>query len=98
MKRGVTAAYWRQASPNANALIAATLRNLGGGKFFKRLEIAERDWVDGDIVKQLWQRHEQRPEPAIEVWQLWAIAAIELWSIHAARSASLSPGATIGVA
>ena len=88
----------RQDSPNANALVAATLRHIGGRDFFEHLQIAERDWVDREAVKQLWERHEQRAEPGIEVWQLWAIAAIELWSIHAARSAPTSQGAMTSVA
>ena len=88
----------RQTSPNANALVAATLRNIGGRTFFEQLQIADRDWVEPTAVMQLWRKHQQRTEPGIEAWQLWAIAAMELWSIHAARPASTPHGAMTSVA
>jgi hypothetical protein len=88
----------RQTSPNANALVAATLRNIGGRTFFEQLQIADRDWVEPTAVMQLWRKHQQRTEPGIEAWQLWAIAAMELWSIHAARPASTPHGAITSVA
>lgn len=88
----------RQDSPDANALVAATLRNIGGREFFEQLQVADRGWVDRDAVRQLWIRHEQRGAAGIEVWQLWAVAAIELWSIHAARSATPPQGAATSVA
>lgn len=88
----------RQVSPNANALVAATLRNIGGRDFFERLQIVERDWVDRDAVRQLWERYEQRGSAGIEVWHLWAIAAMELWSLHAAPSTGTSQGAVTSVA
>lgn len=88
----------RQDSPNADALVAATLDRLGGRRFFERLDIANRDWIDAAAVLTLWDRHLRRGRTGVEVWQLWAIAAVELWSLHAAARSSPFPGATTSVA
>ena len=87
----------RQQSPNANALVAATLRQLGGRSFFERMQIVSNDWIDHAEVMQLWDRLAGTHEPGVEVWQLWAVAAMELWWVHAASSTA-SQGATSSVA
>lgn len=88
----------RQDSPNANLLTAQTLARLGGRGFFQRLQIAELDWIDRDAALALWDRATERSQPGIEVWQLWAIAAVELWWRHAIVPSAAYQGATTSVA
>lgn len=88
----------RQDSPNANLLVAATLLRIGGRRWFERLTISDLGWTDRNAVLKLWDRCERNATaPGIEVWQLWAIAAIELWWVHAA-SRTARQGETINVA
>lgn len=74
----------RQQSPDANRLLANTLRTLGGREFFLKLNTIEAGWVDRDRVLGLWDTVERRANAGRNVsaaaWALWAIAAVEMWT------------------
>lgn len=91
----------RQHSPDANAVLTATLRTAGRA-FFSRLAIADAGWVDGPRVLDAWDLFERRAlggRTGAEAWELWAVAAVELWWTQAVqRSAAARPGGRTSVA
>lgn len=86
----------RQHSPDANRVLAGTLRSAGRA-FFSRLAIADAGWVDGRRVLDAWDVFERRAEgrrTGPEAWELWAVAAVELWWTHAVLRQASAGGRT----
>jgi asparagine synthase (glutamine-hydrolysing) len=78
----------RVESPDANWTLRDILIGLGGRGFFETLEIAGAGWVNRAAVVHLWDRMQDsvvsRGHPGRHVWQLWAVASVELWRAQAA--------------
>ena len=83
----------RSSKAEFSFVYAAALDAIGARQVVTRLQSAERGWVDGAVVTEMYERmtalYSRQDEAYIELaLQLWAIVALELWL---ARVGAITP-------